>query len=118
MRAIANAVALTIIDMCQISDLLEQALGHLFQTTAPGEELVGSALGDETLGIEAGSLQGLDALVDAVGVLLVTTTYEDVLHALGILDLLGHIGAAREQTPVAEDLRTTQGDEFGLYATH
>ena len=79
---------------------------------------MGGVFGDKTFGIEASSLQGLDALVDAVRILLVATTNEDVLHARGIFDLLRHIGASREQSPVAEDLRTTQGDELRLHATH
>ena len=103
-------------DVCV--SLLEQALGHLIEAAAPGEELVGRALGDETLGVVACSLQVSDALVDAVGILLVTTTLEDILHHLRILDLIGSILAAREQTPVAEHLGTAQGDEFRLHTTH
>ena len=82
--------------------LFEQALGHLLEATAPGEELVGGALGDQTLGIEACGLQRLYALVDAIGILLVTTAFEDILHALGILDVLWHVHATREQTPVGD----------------
>ena len=75
----------------EVCFLLEEALSHLFEATTPGEELVGGALRDQTLGIEASSLQRLYALVDAVGILLVTTAFEDVLHALRILDVLRHI---------------------------
>ena len=71
--------------------LLEQALSHLVEATAPGEELVGCALGDKSLGVEASGFQGLDALVDAVGILLVATAFEDILHCLGILDVLRHV---------------------------
>ena len=50
-------------DVCSLickSWLLEEALGHLVEAAAPGEELVGGALRDETLGVVAGSLQTLD----------------------------------------------------------
>ena len=103
-------------DVCR--SLFEEALGHLVEAAAPGEELVGSALGDETLGVVAGSLQVGDALVDAVGILLVTAALEDVLHNCRILDLIGSVLSAAEQSPVAEDLGTAQGDELRLHTTH
>ena len=73
--------------------LFKQPLSHLFEAATPGKELVGGALGDESFGIEACLLQRFDALVDALGILLVATSLEDVLHALGILDLVGHVHA-------------------------
>ena len=79
--------------LIEVNLLFEEALGHLLEATAPGEELVGSALRDQTLGIEASSFQRLYALVDAVGILLVTTAFEDVFHALRILDVLRHVHA-------------------------
>ena len=98
--------------------LLEQALGHLIEATAPGKELVGGTLGNETLGVVACSLQIGDALVDTVGILLVTAAFEDVFHDLRILNLIGSVLTTREQSPVTKDLRTTQGDELRLHATH
>ena len=79
---------------------------------------MGSALRDQTFGIETCCFQCFDALVDAIRILLVTAAFEDVLHHLRILDLIGHIGATAEQTPVTEGLRTAQGDQLGLHTTH
>ena len=55
---------------CEKNQLLEEQRSHLTQRATPGEELVGGALRDEAVGIEAGSLQSIHRALDAVGVLL------------------------------------------------
>ena len=79
---------------------------------------MGSALRDQALGIVAGCLQRLYTLVDAIRILLAAATLEDILHSLRILDLLGGILTAAEQSPVSEHLRSTQGDELRLHTAH
>ena len=49
--------------------LLKQFLSHVVETAAPGEELMGRALGDKPFSVVAGGLQRLHTLVDAVRVL-------------------------------------------------
>ena len=79
---------------------------------------MGSTLGDQTICIKTGSLKVGNALVDAIRILLRAAALEDILHSRGIPNLLRRILTTGEQTPVAEHLRTTQGDEFGGHTTH
>ena len=70
------------------------------------------------MSIIACRLQRIDTLADAVRILLRAAALENHADSLWILNVLRCILTAAEQTPIAEDLRTAQGDEFCLYAAH
>ena len=72
-------------------------------------------------GVQTSSVECLDALVDAVGSLARAAALEDEFglgHTLVVhLQVGGHVGAAAEQTVVAEDGGTGKGDGLGLNLT-
>ena len=82
---------------------------------------MGSALADMGHGIEACSLEVGGGLVDTVRILLAARAHE---HELGLvslgklLNLLYAVGTTAEQTPVAKDVGTMEGDGVRLHATH
>ena len=98
--------------------LLEQQLGHVVEGATPGEELVGGAFGDVGDGVVAGGLEAADGLVDAVGRFLAAAGEEDEVGLAAVLEVLGGIDAATQQTVGTERLGTGQGDVARLHAAH
>ena len=72
--------------------------------------------------LQASGVEGFDTLVDAAGILARAAALEDepgLRSALVVEFQVGrHIGATAEQTVVAEDGGTAQGDGLGLHAAH
>ena len=90
----------------------------MVEAAAPGEELVGGAVGDVALCVEACGLQVGDRLHYALGTFLASAADEYTLDLFRILDLVREVYSSAHQPVIREHLGTGKGDCVGLHTAH